>query len=264
MRRVLRRRGVVPVRSCRLVTVPFSHYCEKARWGLDRAGVRYVEEGHAPVFHYPFTLLRGGGRTVPVLVTPDGVQAESGDILRWADRVAAPGRALYPTDPVARREVDALERRFDAELGTAARVWSYHHLLPHRAPALRLLGHGLPAAEAAALPLLLPVARRLIQHVLALSDASAAAALGRVDAIFTDVEQRLGSGRRYLVGDALSAADITFAALCMPVLGVPETRLPFRPGDLPPVMEETIARLRRRPAGAFVTRLYREDRDGRS
>ena len=31
----------------RLVTIPISHYCEKARWALERAGIRYREERQA-------------------------------------------------------------------------------------------------------------------------------------------------------------------------------------------------------------------------
>ena len=30
--------------AARLVTIPISHFCEKARWALDRAGVDYVEQ----------------------------------------------------------------------------------------------------------------------------------------------------------------------------------------------------------------------------
>jgi glutathione S-transferase len=30
----------------RLVTIPISHFCEKARWALDRAGIDYVEQPH--------------------------------------------------------------------------------------------------------------------------------------------------------------------------------------------------------------------------
>ena len=32
--------------TCELVTIPISHYCEKARWALERAGVPYVERPH--------------------------------------------------------------------------------------------------------------------------------------------------------------------------------------------------------------------------
>ena len=36
----------------RLVTIGISHFCEKARWGLEWTGVRYVEEAHAPGMHF--------------------------------------------------------------------------------------------------------------------------------------------------------------------------------------------------------------------
>ena len=45
-----------------LITIPLSHYCEKARWGLDRVGLQYREQPHAPL------LSRLAGGTVPVLV----------------------------------------------------------------------------------------------------------------------------------------------------------------------------------------------------
>ena len=29
-----------------LITIPISHFCEKARWALERAGLPYREERH--------------------------------------------------------------------------------------------------------------------------------------------------------------------------------------------------------------------------
>jgi len=40
----------------RLVTVGFSHFCEKARWALDISGMDYYEEVHAPAMHLTSTL----------------------------------------------------------------------------------------------------------------------------------------------------------------------------------------------------------------
>ncbi len=34
-----------------LITIPLSHYCEKARWALDRVALPYREEPHAPLLH---------------------------------------------------------------------------------------------------------------------------------------------------------------------------------------------------------------------
>ena len=34
----------------RLITIRFSHYCEKARWALDRGRIAYEERSHLPLF----------------------------------------------------------------------------------------------------------------------------------------------------------------------------------------------------------------------
>ena len=49
-----------------LITIPLSHYCEKARWALDRAALPYREEPHIPLIHRLATKRNDGG-TVPVL-----------------------------------------------------------------------------------------------------------------------------------------------------------------------------------------------------
>ena len=116
----------------RLVAIPISHYCEKARWALDRAGVAYREERHIQVVHRIAARRAGGGNTVPVLVTADGVFAQSADILAYADRHTEPAARLYPEDPAQRAEVVALARDFDADLGPQGRRWMYFHILPRR------------------------------------------------------------------------------------------------------------------------------------
>ena len=60
---------------CVLITIPISHYCEKARWGLDRAGVGYREQAHLQLIHWLAVRRAGGGTTVPVLVCGDRVRA---------------------------------------------------------------------------------------------------------------------------------------------------------------------------------------------
>ena len=101
----------------RLITIPISHYCEKARWALDRAQLRYREERHIQGIHRLAARRAGGGATVPVLVTPDGAIGESHAILAWCDAHVAPERRLFPAEPAARAEVDALCRRLDRDFG---------------------------------------------------------------------------------------------------------------------------------------------------
>ena len=56
----------------RLITIPISHYCEKARWALERADIPYREERHLQVIHWAHVWRAGRGRTAPVLVTRTG------------------------------------------------------------------------------------------------------------------------------------------------------------------------------------------------
>src|SRR5437660_9494287 len=102
-----------------LVTIPISHYCEKARWALDRIGVPYRERAHLQVVHWFAAKRAGGGHTVPVLVCGDRVLANSADILDAADEYARaqPELRLYPDDPAQAADVRALEDDFNTRLG---------------------------------------------------------------------------------------------------------------------------------------------------
>jgi glutathione S-transferase len=65
----------------RLLTIPISHFCEKARWSLERAGLDYTEERHVQGVHRIVSRRAGGGGTLPVLVAEEGVFGEFEDIL---------------------------------------------------------------------------------------------------------------------------------------------------------------------------------------
>ena len=137
LRWVLRATSTTAPASCssrsmtpRLVTIPISHYCEKARWALDRAGVAYREEPHIQLVHVVAARRAGGGRTVPVFVTDDGTAiGESAAILRWADTQVAAERRLYP-DGETGAEAARIEAWLDAGLGPDGRLWMYHGTLP--------------------------------------------------------------------------------------------------------------------------------------
>jgi glutathione S-transferase len=129
-----------------LITIPLSHYCEKARWALDRVALPYREEPHAPLLHRLATKRNERG-TVPVLVHGSSRFSDSTDILKHADAVCG-GDLLYPRDAELRREVDALEKRFDKELGPHTRRWAYAQALPQTKSIRSLWGRGVPPLEA--------------------------------------------------------------------------------------------------------------------
>src|SRR5687768_7386410 len=113
----------------RLITIPVSHYCEKARWGLDRLQLPYVEDGHLQGFHYPKAFWHGRGPFVPILIAGKKVITESSRILQFLDEQANTDQKLYPQ--AQKNEIIALEKRFDDVLGVESRRWAYHHYLKH-------------------------------------------------------------------------------------------------------------------------------------
>ena len=261
MENLIRGEPVSGVVRARLITIPISHYCEKARWALDRAAIGYREERHIQIVHRIASRRAGGGGTVPVLVASDGVFTQSAAILAYADRHTEPGARLYPEDRERRAEVVALERDFDAGLGPEGRRWMYFHLLPERDLGRAYNCTGVPAWERLAFPLLLGVMSGYIRHLLAIGPQTPVQAGAAVQATFDAVAARLGDGRRYLCGDAFTAADLAFAALAAPVLVPPQygVALP-QPAELPPVMAAAVEAFRAHPAGAFALRLFREER----
>ena len=243
------------------MTIPISHFCEKARWALDRARIDYVERPHLQLVHVVAARFAGGRRTVPVFVSSAGeVLAESRDILRWADIHLEPERRLYPDGDLG-HDAGALEGWLDRGLGPDGRLWLYHETLPvvqHLQPwALA----GIPRWERAVFRTSRPMVGIAIRRYLGVDASSAAAARDRIDRVFDDVAERLSDGRRFLLGERFTAADLTFAALSAPMLLPARYGSPLPPPDvMPDAFTGEVRRLRRHPAGAFADRLYREER----
>jgi glutathione S-transferase len=244
-----------------LITIPISHFCEKARWALDRADIRYQEHAHLQVIHW-FPVARAGGKkTAPVLACGDRVFADSADIVEEASAKAPPDRRLFPDDAVAADEVRALQRDFDARLGPEGRRWMYYNLRGRRDIAIAYGCTGVPAWQRRALPFAYPVASRIIDRYLDVTPATAAQSEAEVRAIFDGVAERLDDGRSYLCGESFSAADLTFASLAAAVLMPPEYGVPLpQPEELPAAMAATVRELREHPAGAYALRMFREER----
>jgi len=239
-----------------LVTIPLSHFCEKARWALDLAGLPYREEGSLPGFHLLATRRRGG-RSTPLLVTPDGVLKDSTEILLWVDR----RHRLYPDDPAERAEALALEDLFDEKLGPHVRRVGYYHALPDRAAALAIVTQGVPAWQRRLAGPAFPLLAGMLRRGLRLTADGAERSTVKVLDVFAEVSQRLADGRRYLVGDRFGAADLTFAALASPLLFPPGHPLGY--GDearRPAAIRVLFDQLAPTPAGQFALRMYSEHR----
>ena len=245
----------------RLLTIPISHFCEKARWALDRAGIEYSEERHVQGIHRIVARRAGGGTTVPVLVTGERVLAESEDILRYADERLEDDRKLFPADPELRDEVVGLCRELDRGLGPDGRRLMYALMLEQKGPMLRVNNQGVPAWEGWAMSALWPLAKRWGRRDLGIGGDTVRVDAENVRQAFDAIAERRGDGRPYLCGERFSAADLTFAALAAAVIVPPEygVRLP-QPGELPQHIARMVRDFREHPAGAYAMELFRTER----
>jgi glutathione S-transferase len=246
-------------RDCVLITMPHSHYAEKARWALDRVSLPYREEPHVPLLHR-FATTRHGGTSVPMLVHGGHRFVDSTDILEHADSVCG-GDQLYPRGAAQRREVEALEERFDEVLGPHTRRWAYAQLLPHRGLLRGMMSRGVPQSEASFLPVIMPILIPVIRRALRITPESAQRSLEKVFEIFQEVDTRLKDGRRFLISERLTAADITFASLASPILLPAGCRAAYpKLDELPSAMREVALRLRDTKAGRFALNLFSQER----
>jgi len=217
----------------RLVTIPISHYCEKARWALERAGIPYREERHVQAIHRIAARRAGGGATVPVLVTPERVLGESEEILVWIDQ---------QTPPEHRRLM-------------------YIHMLAQRKLMLRFNNQGVPRWEDRALRLGWPLAVRWARRELGVTPGIEVDDEAAVWREFDFVAELLADGREYLCGERFGAADLTFAALSASVIVPPIYGVPLPQPELLPAHTASLVRQARgHPAGGYALRLFADHR----
>jgi glutathione S-transferase len=246
----------------RLITIPISHYCEKARWALERARMPYREQRHVQGIHRLAARQAGGGATVPVLVTPEQVIGESQEILAWVDERTPAQHRLFPAGTQEREQVESLCRRFDERLGPKARRLMYVHMLAQRQLALRFNDQGVPTWEDRALRYAWPLVVQLIRRDLGIYPGvevdDEEAVFGELDFV---AERLAGGNGGYLCGERFGAADLTFAALSAAVIVPPVygVSLP-QPDVLAPPTAALVNRARAHRAGRFALTLFAEHR----
>ena len=255
-----------------LVTIRFSHYNEKARWALERFGVPYRERGFMPGFHalgvLRWSLRFGTGKgdrisspfATPLLITDDArCIRDSSAIVRYvSDTFAGPDASLY-FDP----DAALLERHYSVKLGPHTRRFAYFHAFTDPTVLTRLADANVGPTQARLFKAIAPYVERGIAKGLDISAEGAARSLELVRGLMNDTSAHL-AGRRYLVGDRFSAADLAFATMAAPILCVSPDEgygAALPPLDeTPPAFREVAESLRASPAGQFALRMFREER----
>ena len=250
-----------------LITIAFSHYCEKARWVLDRNGVPYREHKYMPALHIAAAhrALAGtgvgrsdkvsSGYSTPILFGEGTPIADSSDIMRFIEP------ALF-NDPEATR----LDRYFSDALGPHSRRMVYWYGFTKPSILLELAKQNVSRRQAALFRVGLPFVTRFIRSRLQIDRASYERSKRRVLRIVGEVSDMLGDGRKFLVADRFSAADLSFAAMISPgILPDPGQYGAVLPTleQLPAEAQELVGQIRATPAGHFATRMFSEQRFAR-
>jgi glutathione S-transferase len=240
-----------------LITISFSHYCEKARWALDLCGIEFEEHANLPLFAYLATYRASRTKTVPILIAGKTRLTDSTEIVAWCD-AHRPG-TLLPAEPAQRDEALALEDDFDRHLGPATRRWGYAQLIDEPG-VVPYLGSRVPRWQALGLKVARPVAMKMIQRGLNITPDGVARSLEKIEASFAKVGALVADGRRYLVGDRFTVADLTFASLAAPVLLPDQLDVGLPPFEMFGAARAQIDTWRASPAGAFALRMFKEER----
>lgn len=247
------------MRTHTLLTIPYSHYCERARWALDYCGINYIEAGHAPFFHAYHNRKAGAQRTVPALVTPEGVINGSDRILTFADRHDPAQSVLYPaTDE---RSIRSWESRFDQSFGIKSRVWAYIYLQQEPELLHDILRQG-SSFEYALLKPMIPQLLKTIVRLYKAHPQRLKAVENELNTYFDQCDFMLQDQRPFFMGSQFSAADITLCSLAGALLFPPEYGFSYPAlKNYPEAMQHQILQWRERPVGQYILRMYANHRN---
>lgn len=199
-----------------LYQFPCSHYCEKARWALEYKRLAYRPVNLLPGFHLRRVRKLAPASCVPVLVHGAAVVQGSAEIISYLD-AKFPSPALTPPEPQAATAALEWEKYLDEHLGVSLRLWFYHHALADRDVALKFLLQGAHWPGTVLFRVAYPKIREKMLYFMNINAESAAEAERRLLAALQRLDEAL-SGRKFLVADRFSRADLTACALLSPWL----------------------------------------------
>lgn len=236
-----------------IYTYAVSQSSEKVRWALDSADIPYTEKRLTSFLHLA---VAGDGPlgTVPVMEGDGETIPDSTRILEWLELHRAPF-SLIPRDTAVRAKVMAAESRFDMAAAHLLRL-TYGELLKHKDLALRLWSLDAGPLQRMALRAGYGLVARVFEAGLDASEVAIKRSQRIVDRTIGELDRLAASGRPFLVGDTLTVADITAAAMLSP-LACPDEHPVYSRSDYRKLMAPALAPWHDRPGLEWVRHLYR-------
>lgn len=229
-----------PMANLELIELYPSPFSERVRWALERKGVPYRRTSYVPVAGEDEHRRKTGIATAPVLLADGEVIGDSDHAVEWLE-AKHPAPALVPSDPRRRAQVRAWELLAAEVLTPAARL-----VMIGRFRELNIQ----PLAD-----------HFTIKYHW--SEPEQARVDRMLHSFLPDLAAAVASSP-HLVGDEFTRADLTVAAMLIPILGLPPAELFSIDEGMrqmfgsPMAAEPALA-----PLHEWRNRIYREHRGGR-
>jgi glutathione S-transferase len=241
--------------SVKMITFAPMVDSECTRLALAHYAIPFEEQDHIFGWASLLTLFHGGYGRIP-LVHGKGVHSSGPRSLVDKLDAHAGDRRLLPLDPALRAQVERDWNLYNGELALHVATFAYYHLLPERDAMIEALRRELPGMERRLAGPTFGMVRFVLRMLLRLSPQRAEAALDRARSILDQTDERIGDGRRYLAGDAVTLGDLGFASAIAP-LALPDRYLRHVPPveRLPDAYRTVVEKVRARPVARFLDHL---------
>jgi glutathione S-transferase len=236
----------------------YSHYNEKARWGLDWKRVPHRRVTYLPGPHVPRIRRLSGQTGTPVLCLDGEVVAGSARILDALER-RFPERPLWPADPELRSRALAIQERFDEEVGPAVRTALFSVLLEEPGYLCGIFAERTGAAGRLLYRAGFPVVKGVMARANGVADRAATERAFAVSREALDFVARESERSGQLAGDAFSVADLSAAALLALLVNPPHPDM-ARSTPIPERVEAFLASFAAHPGARWVLAQYERHR----
>ena len=244
-----------------LYVFAISHYCEKARWALEFLDISHSLKFVAPGEHGKIAKKLGApASSVPYLSVGGRVIQGSANIVDWADSEAAiQGKSLNPGDANL-EDCREIERRVDDIAGIHIRRFYYSEALVEHPETVRpIFTKDLPLAKRLLIGLAWNKIRGIMIKRMDLGSEQGQESKVIIQRELDWVDDLLAGGRKYLVGDSFSRADIAVASLLAP-LALPPEHPTYATMTHPPRLANDVKEWNQRPALNWVRDIYAQYR----
>ena len=238
---------------------------EITRWVLDRNSILYKDECHGLWnIQSKANKITGEGvkKNYPVLLMTDALIYSVDAVLMFWEQRCLPQNRLIPTDTALQDDALDLYHLFTGKFfERQVSKYMYSSLLTSKKDAVKVFKQRIPFFERLKCSLLFGAVKKSIVKNYELGSNNPEEYIVQIRKIFSQVNDLLANGRKYLVGNQFTIADLSFAAIAAPLI------LPVEFGgvlpqisQLPEAYRNHVTELRATPAGQFVFRLYQANR----